>query len=114
MEDHDMLVTTKKGRRPKAQVPPPAAANINLTDDRLVATAEAARLLGLSQKCLREWRCDRTGPAALKMGSGQRARVFYRLSSLEAWCRTNLTTLDEARVERARKTTGGSATGGQS
>ena len=109
-----MIVTSRKGRRPKAKTPAAALADISLTDDRLVATAEAARLLGLSQKCLREWRCDRTGPAALKMGSGQRARVFYRLSDLEAWCRTNLTTLDEARVERARKTAGGSATAGQS
>jgi predicted DNA-binding transcriptional regulator AlpA len=88
-----MIVTSRKGRRPKAKTPAAPLADISLTDDRLVGTAEAARLLGLSAKCLREWRCQRTGPAALKMGSGQRARVFYRVSSLEAWVRSNVTSV---------------------
>ena len=87
-----MIVTTRKGRRPKAKTTP-AVADISLTDDRLVGTAEAARLLGRSQKCLREWRCDRMGPAALKMGSGRQARVFYRVSDLEAWVRSNVTSV---------------------
>jgi hypothetical protein len=66
---------------------------MTLKDDRLVATAEAALLLGHAAKTLREWRSQRKGPAALKMGTGRRARVLYRLSSLEAWVRQNATTL---------------------
>lgn len=86
------MIVTRKGRRPKTTTTP-VVADISLTNDRLVGTTEAARLLGLSPKCLREWRCQRTGPAALKMGSGQRARVFYRVSSLEAWVRSNVTSV---------------------
>ena len=89
-----MIVTkTKKGRRPKTKTPAAPLAEISLTDDRLVGTTEAARLVGLSAKCLREWRCKRTGPPALKMGSGRQARVFYRLSSLEAWVRSSVTSV---------------------
>lgn len=90
-----MVTKVMKERRlkVKARTPAEALADISLTDDRLVGTAEAARLLGLSPKCLREWRCQRTGPAALKMGGGRQGRVFYRLSSLEAWVRANVTSV---------------------
>jgi hypothetical protein len=87
-----MLVTTK-GRRPKTKTPAGPLAEISLTDDRLVGTTEAARLLGVAPKSLREWRCQRTGPPALKMGAGRQARVFYKLSSLEAWIRSSVTSV---------------------
>jgi hypothetical protein len=89
-----MLVTTK-GRRSKTKTRTPAAAlaDISLKDDCLVSTTEAARLLGLTPKTLREWRCKRTGPAALKLGSGRQGRVLYRRSGLEAWVRANVTTM---------------------
>jgi hypothetical protein len=87
-----MLVTTK-GRRSKTRTPAEALADISLKDDRLVGTAEAAQLLGLQPKTLREWRCNRTGPAALKLGAGRQGRVLYRLSSLEAWVRANVTSV---------------------
>jgi hypothetical protein len=89
-----MLVTTK-GRRSKTKTRTPAAAlaDISLKDDRLVGTTEAALLLGLQPKTLREWRCNRTGPAALKLGEGRQGRVLYRLSSLEAWVRANVTSV---------------------
>lgn len=86
------MVTTTKGRS-KNTTTAEALADISLKDDRLVPTTEAAVLVGRSAKCLREWRCQRIGPAALKMGSGRQARVFYRLSSLEAWVRANVTSV---------------------
>jgi predicted DNA-binding transcriptional regulator AlpA len=75
--------------RTKATTPAEALADISLKDDRLVGTAEAAQLLGLAPKTLREWRSKRTGPAALKLGTGPKARVVYRLSALERWVREN-------------------------
>jgi hypothetical protein len=89
-----MLVKVK-GRRSKTKTRTPAAAlaDISLKDDRLVGTTAAAQLLGLQPKTLREWRCKRTGPAALKLGSGRQGRVCYRLSTLEAWVKANVTSV---------------------
>lgn len=89
-----MLVTTK-GRRSKTKTrtPAEAVADISLKDDCLVSTTEAARLLGLTPKTLREWRCKRSGPAAMKLGEGRQGRVLYRRSALEAWVRANVTTV---------------------
>lgn len=88
--------TTTKGsprRRAKTRTPAEAVADISLKDDRLVTTAEAARLTGFTQKTLREWRCKRTGPAALKLGTGRQSRVVYRLSCLESWVRARVTSV---------------------
>ena len=89
--------TTTQGKRPrrrsKARTPAAALADFTLTNDRLVTTAEAARLTGVSQKTLREWRCKRTGPAALKLGVGKQSRCVYRVSSLEAWVRASVTSV---------------------
>jgi predicted DNA-binding transcriptional regulator AlpA len=89
--------TTTQGKRPrrrsKARTPAAALADFTLTNDRLVTTAEAARLTGVSQKTLREWRSKRTGPAALKLGVGKQARCVYRVSSLEAWVRASVTSV---------------------
>jgi hypothetical protein len=89
------MLAAAKGRRSKTKTRTPAAAlaDISLKNDRLVPTAEAAVLLGQKPKTLREWRCDKTGPAWLKFGSGRQGRVLYRLSSLEAWVRANVTTM---------------------
>lgn len=86
------MLVTLKGRRSKtkARTPAEALADLSLKDDALVATAEAAQLLGLAPKTLREWRSKRTGPAALSLGTGKRARVVYRRSVLEAWVRDNV------------------------
>lgn len=93
-----MIVTTdtttqgkRTRRRSKTRTPGAALADFSLTNDRLVMTAEASRLTGLTQKTLREWRAKRIGPAALKMGTGRQARVLYRVSSLEAWVKANVT-----------------------
>jgi len=92
------MMTTKtvmKRRRSKTMDRTPAAAlaDLSLKDDRLVSTAEAATLLAVRPKTLREWRCNRTGPAALKLGTGRRARVVYRLSTLEAYVRASVTSV---------------------
>lgn len=78
-----------RSSKARATTPSEALADISLKDDRLVGTAEAAQLLGLQPKTLREWRSKRTGPAALKLGIGPKARVVYRLSALERWVREN-------------------------
>jgi hypothetical protein len=52
-------IATKKQPKPS---PSEALADLSLADDRLLKTADAAALLGLSQKTLRQLRCDRAGP----------------------------------------------------
>lgn len=92
-----MLVTTKT-RRSKAKGRTPAAALISLTNDRLVPTAEAAALLGLAPKTMRNARSLREGPTPLKIGNGPRARVVYRLSDLQEYARANLQAWDPSPV----------------
>ena len=58
---------------------------VDLEGDRLLTTREAARVVGLSPKTLRQLRCDRQGPRCLKAGPSKQARVRYPLSALEAW-----------------------------
>jgi len=69
-----------KGRR----VPRPAV-SVDLSADRLLSTAEAARVVGLTPKTLRELRCQRRGPRCLKAGNAKQARVRYPLSGLQDW-----------------------------
>jgi hypothetical protein len=58
---------------------------VDLSVDRLLTTAEAARVVGLTQKTLRELRCQRRGPRCLKAGDSKQSRVRYPLSGLEEW-----------------------------
>lgn len=85
-----MATTTKttSARKPKRS-PAAALADIDLRDDCLLSTAQAARLVGMSAKTLRALRCDRQGPPCLKMGTAAQARVLYRRSALEQWIRRN-------------------------
>jgi hypothetical protein len=87
--------TKASARKPK-RTPAAALADISLRDDCLLGTAAAARLLGLSQKTLRALRCDRSGPACLKMGTAAQARVLYRRSALETWIQRNATPMGGA------------------
>jgi predicted DNA-binding transcriptional regulator AlpA len=75
----------------KTRPPAAALADLSLADDCLLSTAQAARLVGLSAKTLRQLRCDRAGPPCLKMGSAAQARVVYRRSALERWVQRNAT-----------------------
>jgi len=85
-----MLTKTKAPRVTKAKRSPAAAlADIDLRDDCLLSTRQAASLVGLSPKSLRQLRCDRSGPKALKLGSGKQARCVYRRSDLEKWISGN-------------------------
>ncbi len=61
--------------------------DLSLRDDRLLSTRDAAALVGLSPKTLRQLRCDRAGPRCYKLGTTQQARTVYRRSDLEAWIR---------------------------
>jgi predicted DNA-binding transcriptional regulator AlpA len=63
----------------------PTGPAVNLKGDRLLTTRQAAEVVGLSPKTLRQLRCDRQGPRCLKAGPSKQARVRYPLSALEAW-----------------------------
>jgi hypothetical protein len=63
----------------------PQPSPINLESDRLLTTAQASRLLGVSQKTLRELRREGRGPTCFKRGFSQQARVHYPLSALNAY-----------------------------
>ncbi len=56
-------------------------------DRRLNEIEAAAYLGGLSKHTLRDWRSKRCqfGPRYIKLG----ARVFYRVSDLDAWMKRN-------------------------
>ena len=73
-------ISTARRRKPTLIVPA-----VNLNGDRLLTTRQAAEVVGLSPKTLRQLRCDRQGPRCLKAGSSKQARVKYPLSALEAW-----------------------------
>jgi hypothetical protein len=81
------MTTKLKPTRAKGKETTPAVAlaGFSLKDDQLLTTGEAATLVGLSQKSMRQMRCDRTGPRCLKVGSSKQARIFYRRSDLERW-----------------------------
>jgi len=73
-------VSVPRRRKPTLIVPA-----VNLKGDRLLSTRQAAEVVGLSPKTLRQLRCDRQGPRCLKAGPSKQARVRYPLSALEAW-----------------------------
>lgn len=77
-------IAAKKTPKPS---PSEALADLSLADDPLLKTADAAALLGLSQKTLRQLRCDKTGPRCFKLGTTKQARTVYRRSDLERWVR---------------------------
>lgn len=77
-------IAAKKQPKPS---PSEVLADLSLADDPLLKTADAAALLGLSQKTLRQLRCDRAGPRCFKLGTSKQARTVYRRSDLERWVR---------------------------
>jgi hypothetical protein len=75
----------------RAKTAPSAAlADLNLDQDPLLPTAQAAVAVGLTPKTLRAMRADRTGPRCLKFGNTKQGRVAYRKSDLEAWVRSRV------------------------
>lgn len=88
-----MLVKRKDSKaRNKAKPVTPAAAlaEFSLKDDVLLGTGEAATLVGLTPKTLRQLRCDKDGPRCFKLGATKQARTVYRRSDLEAWVRSRI------------------------
>ena len=77
-----MSKTDSVPRRPR---PTLIVTSVNLKGDRLLTTQQAAEVVGLSPKTLRQLRCDRQGPRCFKAGPSKQARVRYPLSALEAW-----------------------------
>jgi hypothetical protein len=77
-------------RKNETRLPTAALADLSLKDDTLLSTAEAARLVGLTPKTLRQLRCDRAGPRCLKLGTTKQARTVYRRSDLERWIRESV------------------------
>jgi predicted DNA-binding transcriptional regulator AlpA len=84
--------TTRKRSSPKAS-PTAALADISLRDDCVVGTPEASRLTGLSQKTLRQLRCEKTGPRFFKLGDKKQSRAVYRRSDLERWLVSRVVTV---------------------
>ena len=84
-------VRIDKGRRTRRAAVSPrrhkrqGAVSVDLSTDRLLSTAEAARVVGMTQKTLRELRCQRRGPRCLKAGDSKQSRVRYPLSGLQQW-----------------------------
>ena len=50
-------------------------------DDVLLTEAEVAEMLRVSQRTVRRWRNEGTGPPALRIGR----RIRYRRSAVETW-----------------------------
>ncbi len=59
----------------------PAADN----GDELLTPDRAARLLGVSEGCLRGYRRRGIGPAFVKFGSGHKPVIRYRREDVRAW-----------------------------
>lgn len=51
----------------------------------LLPSDDAAILLGLKPQTLRAWRLRGMGPPYVRIGHGQRGRVFYRGDDLSRW-----------------------------
>ena len=60
---------------------------VDIFPDGRMNTHNAARYIGLSEKCLAAHRCRGTGPRFLKRG-----RVFYFREDLDAWLAEGLRT----------------------
>lgn len=58
-----------------------------LFDDKLLTTAETARLLRLSVSTLERMRLegDKSALPFIKLGRGKRAKVAYRRRDIESW-----------------------------
>ena len=77
-----LAVDALRARHKSAELASSAA---NSEVDLYVDTREAGRRIGLSEKTLRTYRCEKRGPPCLKLGAGPRGRILYRVSDLQAW-----------------------------
>ncbi len=70
----------------------------------LLTSSQAAAELGLRPQTLRVWRCRGVGPRFVRLGTGPRSPVAYRLSELEAWldARSFSSTAEETVAQSSR------------
>lgn len=54
-----------------------------------LTSEELAKRWGVSSSRVRQWRCEGTGPAFIKLGNGPKAPVRYRLEDIEEFERDN-------------------------
>jgi len=82
-----MSLPNSSAPRRQATKPGDPLADLSLRDDALLTTSQAAALVGLTPKTLRQLRCERAGPRCLKLGTKKQSRTVYRRSDLERWIR---------------------------
>lgn len=78
----------EEGRVREVQVPEGGAVDCDGVDDPLMTPAQVANLTGFTLRALSGRRARNEEPAYIKMGSGAKARVRYRRSTIEAWLRS--------------------------
>ena len=68
----------------------------------LLDTNEVAKILGLSPKTLKIWRCQGQdcGPPFVKLGIGRTALVRYRASDVEDWIAQHVKESDRDRRKK--------------
>jgi len=67
--------------------------HIDITPAPLMTPAQVAKLLGITTKCLRDWRAadPPRGPAFLKTGDGPSNAVRYPREAVAAWIEARTT-----------------------
>lgn len=65
----------------------------------MLTTDELATRWRMKTNTLRRWRVDNMGPPYIKMGSGPKATVRYRLSDIENFEDRNYQTINKAGEE---------------
>lgn len=58
-------------------------------DDELLNPAEVAAKLGVTTGTLATWRYRGKGPACVRLGDGNKARIRYRAADLNRWINQN-------------------------
>lgn len=66
--------------------------------DRLLSEAEVSELLGVTIKCLQDWRYRRCGPRYIKVGRLPR----YRSEDIETWLRERTVETSDSPTETPR------------
>lgn len=51
----------------------------------LLTAEQVAERYGMTKESLSNWRLAGKGPAYIRLGSGSRARVMYRVADVEEW-----------------------------
>lgn len=49
-----------------------------------------AKYLGVTTRCLQDWRSKKIGPSYVKAGDARRGTILYRKSDLDSWMAQNV------------------------